>query len=168
MSKVNGWPLTFEGQMNSPFQMISLKLLGQLWPYFIFSPYYWENENLFKWLQSAGQDGCHAISKTVWKSSPESRKWTLKLRIKHPWPEAYQICSDDDSKLTFDISTKRSSWLPYSFTWEHYWKGNFLRTVWRLMYHIWHRYFIGQENGNILVEKKKLCMWKMFRYRFIL
>ena len=34
----------------------------------------------------------------------------------------YQICSNDDPRLTFDLFTTRSNLCPYAFVWGKYWK----------------------------------------------
>ena len=43
--------------------------------------------------------------------------------------EVYQVCSNDDPMLTFDLSTKRSVLHFYALIWEKYWKVDFAKTV---------------------------------------
>ena len=45
--------------------------------------------------------------------SPEPRK----LGIKHRGPKVHQVCSNNDSRLTFDLFTTRSNLRPYTFKW---------------------------------------------------
>ena len=44
---------------------------------------------------------------------------TLKVGMQHWVLEYYQIPSDDDPRLTFDLSTQRSTLIPYAFVWEN-------------------------------------------------
>ena len=43
---------------------------------------------------------------------------TLKLGMQHRVLEYYQICSNDDSRLTLTYFTARSNLVPYAFVWE--------------------------------------------------
>ena len=74
----------------------------------------------------------------------------LKLGLKLCWLQAYQVCSNDNSMLTFDLSRKRSVWYSSAFIWKKYWKVNFLQNWWRLMYYIWQTHFI---NVNISMSR---------------
>ena len=53
--------------------------------------------------------------------SRTKKQGILKLGIKHWQLKVYQICSNDDPKWTFDLSTKRSVGLSSAFIWEKYW-----------------------------------------------
>ena len=43
---------------------------------------------------------------------------SLKLGIQHRALEYYQVCSNDDPRLTFDLFTQRSTLVPHAFVWE--------------------------------------------------
>ena len=43
--------------------------------------------------------------------------------------EYYQIPSNDDPRLTFDLFTDRSNLLPYAFIKEKAWKGDFSESI---------------------------------------
>ena len=45
------------------------------------------------------------------------RPLLLKLGIQHQTLNYYQIRSNDDPKLTFDLFTERSTLVPYTFIW---------------------------------------------------
>ena len=42
----------------------------------------------------------------------------LKLGIQHQALNYYQVHSNDDPRLTFDLFTQRSTLVPYTFVWE--------------------------------------------------
>ena len=42
----------------------------------------------------------------------------LKLGMQHLVHKYYQICSNDDPRLTLNYFTTRSNLLPYAFAWE--------------------------------------------------
>ena len=46
------------------------------------------------------------------------RSMTLGLGMWHLGSEAYQVCSNDDPRLTLTYLTSRSDLLPYAFKWE--------------------------------------------------
>ena len=54
---------------------------------------------------------------------------TLGLGMEHWGCGAYQVCSNDDPKLTLTYSTSRSNFLPNAFKWEIFCKVDFLNTV---------------------------------------
>ena len=41
----------------------------------------------------------------------------------------YQVCSNDDHRLTLTYFTSRSNLLPYAFKWDFFLKVDFLNTV---------------------------------------
>ena len=43
---------------------------------------------------------------------------TLQLRMQHWVLDHYQVCSNDDPRLTMTYFTARSNLVPYSFVWE--------------------------------------------------
>ena len=43
---------------------------------------------------------------------------TLKVGMQHRVLEYYQVCSNDDPKLTLTYFTTRSNLVPYVFVWE--------------------------------------------------
>ena len=52
-------------------------------------------------------------------SSPEPKdRFTLNLGMHHWVLEYYQICSNDDPRLTLTYFTGRSNLVPYAFVWE--------------------------------------------------
>ena len=64
--------------------------------------------------------------------------------------------------LTFDLSTERSLWLSSAFIWEKYWKLMFFfDDYWWLIYYIWHRNFINNE--NILMSRSVDDLWPLFQ-----
>ena len=134
MSRYMGdlWPL-FQGPMNSHFQTTSaLKSQGQLWPYFIFNLLGLGEQKFIQMVAVCWPRWpiCPYMVKTLQKIFFRTKKQeTLKLCIKHRWLEAFQMCSNDDPKLTFAFPAKRLDWLSYAFIWEKYWKVNFSRTV---------------------------------------
>ena len=58
------------------------------------------------------------------KSSPEpnllrnQRPMTLKLGMQHRVLKYYQVCSNDDTRLTLTYFMVRSNLVPYAFVWE--------------------------------------------------
>ena len=44
---------------------------------------------------------------------------SFKLGIQHWALEYYQVHSNDDPRLTFDLFTKRSTLVSYAFEWEN-------------------------------------------------
>ena len=48
------------------------------------------------------------------------RLMTLGLGMKHWGCRAYQVCSNDDPRLTLTYFTPRSNLLPNAFKWEHF------------------------------------------------
>ena len=57
------------------------------------------------------------------------RPVTLRLSMKYWGCEAYQVCSNDDPRVTLTYLTSRSSLFPDAFEWEIFWKVDFLNTV---------------------------------------
>ena len=119
----------------------------------------------FKWFQSARRQPCPYMVKTLKKIfiSRTKKHGTLKLCIKLCQLEAYQVCSNDGAMLTLDLSTKRAVWLSSAFIWERYWKVNFSKDYWWLMYYIWHTYFINQEHENISMSKRMGDLWPLLQ-----
>ena len=54
---------------------------------------------------------------------------TLKVGMQHWVHEYYQVCSNDDPKLTLTYFTARSSLVPYAFVWEKGKTTDFSETV---------------------------------------
>ena len=44
---------------------------------------------------------------------------SLNIDIQHWALEYYQVCSNDDPRLTGDIITQTSTFVPYVFVWEN-------------------------------------------------
>ena len=57
------------------------------------------------------------------------RPVTLRLGTLHWGYGAYQVCSNDDPRLTLTYLTSRSNLLPNAFKWEIILKSDFLNTV---------------------------------------
>ena len=57
------------------------------------------------------------------------RPVTLRLGMLYWGCGAYQVCSNDDPRVTLTYLTSRSSLLPNAFEWEIFWKVDFLNTV---------------------------------------
>ena len=53
---------------------------------------------------------------------------TLGLGMYHWRCGAYQVCSNDDPRLTLTYLTSRSNLLPNAFKWEFFLKVDFLKT----------------------------------------
>ena len=53
--------------------------------------------------------------------------WPMPLRL--VILEYYQVCSNDDSRLTFDLFTRRSTLVPYALVWEKAYMANYQETV---------------------------------------
>ena len=84
----------------------------------------WGNKSLFKWSWSHDQDGCHAH---IWQKTSKiffRTEWlrSLKHGIQHRTLKYYQVCSNDDPRLTFDLFMQRSNLVPYAFIWETVYK----------------------------------------------
>ena len=54
---------------------------------------------------------------------------TLGLGMQHWGCGAYQVCSNDDPKLTLTYLTSRSKLLPDAFKWDFFLKNDLLNTV---------------------------------------
>ena len=54
---------------------------------------------------------------------------TLKLGMEHRVLEYYQLCSNDDPRLTLTYFTARSNLVPYAFVWEKGKTMDFSETV---------------------------------------
>ena len=54
---------------------------------------------------------------------------TLKVGVYHRVLEYYQVCSNDDPKLTLTYFTARSSLVPYAFVWKKDKTTDFSETV---------------------------------------
>ena len=54
---------------------------------------------------------------------------TVGLVMLHWGCGAYQVCSNDDPRLTLTYSMSRSNFLPNAFKWEFFCKVDFLNTV---------------------------------------
>ena len=54
---------------------------------------------------------------------------TLGLGMLHWGCRAYQVCLNNDPRLTLTYLTSRSNLLPNRFKWEFFWKVDFLNTV---------------------------------------
>ena len=61
--------------------------------------------------------------------SGTKRLMTLKLGMQHRVLEYYQVCSNDDPKLTLNYFTARSNLVPYAFVWEKGKTMDFSETV---------------------------------------
>ena len=57
------------------------------------------------------------------------RPMTLGLGMQHQGCRAYQVCSNNDRRLTLTYLTSRSNLLPNAFKWENFRKVVFLKTV---------------------------------------
>ena len=66
---------------------------------------------------------------------------TLKLDIWCLWHKAYQVCSNDDPKLTIDLFNRKVKLTFLYIYMGKILKSQFFEDLWKLMYHIWHRYF---------------------------
>ena len=80
-----------------------------------------KNKSLFKWSWSHDQDGRHVH---IWEKSLKiffsgTKRLTLNLAMQHRVLEYYQVCSNDDSRLTLTYFTARSNLVPYAFVWEN-------------------------------------------------
>ena len=86
------------------------------------------NESLLKRSWSHDQDGRHATrmaavpiyGKNLKKIffSGTKRPMTFNLGMQHRALEYYQVCSNDDHRLTLTYFTPRSKLVPYAFVWE--------------------------------------------------
>ena len=57
------------------------------------------------------------------------RPVTLRIGMQHWDCGAYQVCSNDDPKMTLTYLTSRSNLLPNAFEWEMFWKVDYLNTA---------------------------------------
>ena len=84
------------------------------------------NESLFKWSWSHDQDGRHAH---IWlkpfknlllqnQKADDLRTWYVTLGCR-----AYQVCSNDDPRLTLTYLTSRSNLFPNAFKWDFFFKS---------------------------------------------
>ena len=54
---------------------------------------------------------------------------TLGLGMQHRGCGAYQVCSNDDPRLTLAYLTSRSNLLPNAFKWGNFCKVDFVKTT---------------------------------------
>ena len=80
----------------------------------------WGNESEYNWFMSHDQDGCHVyICKNLKLFfSGTKRQMTLKLGTWHWLLKYYQLCSNDDPKLTLTYFTLRPNLVPFIFECE--------------------------------------------------
>ena len=57
------------------------------------------------------------------------RPMILKLGLQHWLIESYQVCSNDDLRLTLIYFTARSNLVPYAFVWEKFKTMDFSETI---------------------------------------
>ena len=62
-----------------------------------------------------------------------------------------------------ELPTKRSKLTSLYMYMGKILKSQFIENYWRLMYHIWHRYFINQKHGNISTWRLMDDPWPLFQ-----
>lgn len=72
--------------------------------------------------------------------------------------EISRIYSEDDSRLTYDISIKMAS---IACMWGKIFRRIFFKNWRRGLYQIWQRYYISQEHGNI--SKLIFQLWSLYQ-----
>ena len=98
------------------FQTSPLKPLGRLKPNFCGAFFGWGNESLFKWSKSRWQPCPYMVKIFKKVFSGTKRPMTLKADMQHRVLEYYQVCSNDDSGLTYFMAM--SNFLPHAFVRE--------------------------------------------------
>ena len=114
-----GWPLTFD-RYGPIYVLVAVAILieccmafadmtllfypaSELWPMISQGAFCRKDvDNVFKWFCTNEEDGCHAqiVKKFVYRSKKALRP---NLCMQHPGLKVYQVSSNDETRMTFDL-----------------------------------------------------------------